>query len=293
MILVVGATGTLGKKVSRVLLAANEDVRTMTRVVAKADELKKLGARPVRGDLRDPDSLEFALRGANSVVAAAHSILGRGDESSEAVDEIGHMALIDAAKHAGVNHFVYTSAYGAALDHPIDFWRSKARVERYLRDSGLSYTIIRPTHFVEMHAYQLIGKAVLEGKRVMLMGSGRNPRNFVAADDVATVVVAALRIPSLRGEMIEVGGPENLTSHDVVETFERVSGQKAKVAHIPLRVLKVMSRAMKPVHPGVSRIIKSGIVSETTDQKFDPAPLRARLPIELTRLEDWARQRIQ
>lgn len=62
MILVVGATGTLGRKVSRILLAGGQQVRAMTRVVSKVDELKAIGAKPVRGDLRDPDSLEFALR---------------------------------------------------------------------------------------------------------------------------------------------------------------------------------------------------------------------------------------
>jgi uncharacterized protein YbjT (DUF2867 family) len=293
MILIVGATGTLGRKVTRTLRAAGDEVRAMTRSLAKADELKSLGAQPVRADLRDPESLEFALRGVRSVVAAAHSLLGRGAESSEAIDDEGHRRLIDAAKSAGVEHFVYTSVVGASLTHPIDFWRSKARIEQYLAESGMAHTIVRPTSFMEIHAYQLIGKAVLEGKRVVLFGRGRRRRNFVAADDVAKVVVGALKIPSLRGQTLEIGGPENLSAHDVIAIFERVGGRKAKVTHIPLPAVRAMSRVMQPIHPGISRVMKLGVINETRDQTFDPSGLRARIPITLTSLEEWARSRVK
>ena len=293
LILVVGATGTLGRKVTRTLLASGEQVRAMTRVIADADKLKALGAQPVRADLRDIDSMEFALRGANVVVAAAHSILGRGDNSSEIVDDLGHRTLIDMAKGAGVEHFIYTSVIGANVDHPVDFWRRKGRVENYLRESGLTYTIVRPTSFIEMHAYELIGKAVLTGKRVVLLGKGKNPRNFVAAEDVAKVIIGAMRIPSLRGEAIDVGGPENLSANQVVEVFERVSGRKAKVTHVPMPVVRTMARVMRPAHPGVGRIMQMAVISETTDQTFDPSLMRTRVPVTLTNLEDWARDRVR
>ena len=291
MILVVGATGTLGRKVTRLLLSGGSQVRAMTRIVANADKLKAMGARPVRGDLGDADSIEFAVRGVRAVVAAAHGMLGRGDGASELIDDAGHRMLIDAAKNAGVEHFVYTSAMGASLDHPIDFWRTKAGVEQYLVDSGMAYTIIRPTAFMDMHAYQLIGKPVTEGKRVMLFGKGRNPRNFVAAEDVAKAVNGALQVPALRGQTIDIGGPENLSGHQVIETFERVSGRKAKVTHLPLGLLRSLSRAVRPLHPGISRVIRFGVIAETTDQTFDPSQLTSRIPITLTTLEDWARAR--
>jgi NADH dehydrogenase len=292
MILVVGSTGTLGRKVTRTLLASGEDVRVMTRVIAKSDELKALGAKPVRGDLRDPESLEFALRGARAVVASAHSLLGRGDESSEKVDYDGHRNLIDAAKAAGVEHFVYTSVVGASRDHAVDFWRTKARIEDHLRDSGLTFTIVRPTSFMETHAYMLLGKYVLDGKRVLLFGSGKNKRNFVAAEDVAKAIVGALRIPSLRGETIDIGGPENLSAREVISVFEKVSGRKAKVSAVPMYLIRAMSLGSAPVHEGVSRILKLSVVNETTDQTFDPSMTRQKLPLSLIRLEDWVRNRI-
>ena len=293
MILVVGSTGNLGRKVVRSLRAAGENVRAMTRVLAKADELKALGAQPIRADLTDPDSLDFALRGVRAVVISAHSLLGRGDESSEAVDDKGHRALIDKAKEAGVEQLIYISVIGASPNHPIDFWRTKARIEQYVKDSGIAYTIIRAASFMEVHAYMLIGKPVVEGKRVVIMGKGKHPRNFVAAEDVAKVVMGALKIPSLRGETIDVGGPENLTSNQVVKLFERLSGRTAKVTHLPIPVVKTMARVMKPIHPGVSRVMRVAANDETTDQTFDATLLRSRVPIKLTTLEEWARSRMR
>jgi uncharacterized protein YbjT (DUF2867 family) len=264
----------------------------MTRDRSKADDLKARGASLVLGDLRDPESLQFAARGARAVVSAAHSLLGRGEESSHLVDDVGHRALIDAAKEAGVEHFVYTSVWGAAPDHPIDFFRTKARIERYLEESGLRYTIIRPTAFMEVHAWQLIGEAVATGKRVKLVGPGKNPRNFIAADDAANAVALALKIPELRGRTLEIGGPENLTTRQVVATFERVTGRRAKVSSIPLPVARAMHPVAARLHPGIGRIMKLAVLNETTDQTFDVTMLRTRLPIGFTSLEDFARQMI-
>lgn len=292
MILVVGATGHLGGHIVKKLLARGEVVRAMTRQLAKGDALRDRGAKIIRGDLRDPESLQFAVRDVHTVVAAAHSILGRREEASELIDDLGHRALIDAARQAGVEHFVYTSVVDATAAHPVDFWRTKARIERYLEESGLPHTILRPTAFMEVHAYELIGKAVLTGKRVTLFGRGRNPRNYVAAEDVANAAALSIRIPEMRGQVLEIGGPENLTAHQVVETFEKVSGRKAKITHLPLAVVRAMSRAARPLHPGVSRIMRSAILSETTDQTFDTARLLTRLPLQLMSLEEWATARI-
>jgi len=263
----------------------------MTRTQSKADDLKKRGASIVKGDLRDPESLEFALRGVTTVISATHSILGKGESSIELVDDEGQRSLIESAKQANVSHFIYTSVFGAALDHPVDFWQTKARIERFLRDSGMSFTIVRPTAFMEFHAYELIGKFVEKGKRVMMFGSGKNPRNFVAAGDVAKLVVAATDDARMRGEVIEIGGPENLTVNEVADIFGRVSGKKAKVSHLPLAVARAVAAGARKIHPGVSRVIKSAIVSESTDQTFDSSGLVAKYPIKLTALEDWARKK--
>ena len=292
MILIVGATGTLGGHVARQLLAKGHPVRAMTRDPARATALEAAGAEVVRGDLRDPASLRAAVRGVHAVVSASHSMLGVGKSSSARVDDEGQRALIAAAKDAGVGHFVFTSVIGASPNHPVDFWRTKERIEQHLKQSGLRYTIVRPSAFMEIYAYELIGKAVMAGKRVVLLGQGNSVRNMVAAVDVASCIVLALEDERWRGETIEVGGPQNVSGAQILAVFEAMAGTRAKVTRVPLSVLRVMASVAQTVHPGVGRILKAAIVAEMTDQTFDPTPLMARCPMTLTPLDEWARAHV-
>jgi uncharacterized protein YbjT (DUF2867 family) len=288
MILIVGGRGTLGSLVTTRLLAAGERVRVMSRTPQKAAALRAAGAEVVRGDLLDHRSTTDACAGADVVVAAAHSIFGRGRNASAHVDGAAHRQLIDIARAHGARHLVYTSVYdnGPAYD-AVPFFRIKREVERHLTASGLSYTIVRPTAFMDFHAHELIGKPILAKGKVVLFGRGEQPRNFVAADDVAQFVVLAIRDPLLAGETIDVGGPEDLTHLDVVRLYERVSGRTAKVTRVPIGVVRTVSRLVRPVHAGLSQILQAAVLAEERAEPFDARPLMARFPITLTRLEDW------
>ncbi|MBK7919787.1 MAG: SDR family oxidoreductase [Chloroflexi bacterium] len=287
MILIVGGTGALGSVTAEKLLAQREAVRIMTRTPAKAQALQALGADVVQGDLRDQDSLVQACQGVDAVLASAHSIMGSGSEASKYIDDQGHRWLINAAKAAGVNHFVYVSALGAAPDHPASFFRIKYKIEQYLRNSGLSCHILRPTAFMESHAYQLIGQPILETGKVTVFGKGENPRNFVAAADVAHFAVLMLLKPETSEDVLEIGGPENFTNMQVVGMYEELAGRKAKVSHVPLGMLRVMSPVVGPFNPGLSQVMAISIWHDTTDQTFDPSALLQRYPMTLTRLADW------
>jgi uncharacterized protein YbjT (DUF2867 family) len=292
MILIVGASGTLGGHVARLLLEKGHRVRAMTRDPKRVGALASLGAEVVRGDLRETEAIRAATVGVRAVISSSHALLDAGRGTHAAVDDAGQRALVAAAQEAGAAQFVFISASDASPTHPVDFWRTKAAIERLVVASGMRYTIIRPTAFMGVHAFDLIGKAVVAGKRVMLFGEGRNPRNFVAEADVARLVVAALDDERLQNQTIDVGGPENLTARDVVETFERLAKRKATVTHLPLWMLRLMAPIAAPIHAGVGRVLKLSVVNETTDQRFDASPLLARFPMTLTRLEDWGRERI-
>ena len=293
MFLIVGGTGAMGSAAARLLLQRGHKVRVMTRDPNRAAALKELGAEVVQGDLRDKDSLARACAGMDGVLAAAHSIFGRGSEASVHVDALGHKWLINVAQEAGVRHFVYTSAFGVSPTHPAQFYRIKREVEQYLQHSGLAHTILRPTAFMESHAHMLIGQPILETGKVQLFGRGENPRNFVAAQDVAQFAVLALTTPQMAGEIIEIGGPENWTNMEVVRLYERLAGKQAKVSHVPLGVLRVMAGVIRPFHPGLSQVMSASIWFDTTDQTFDPRPTSRKYPIPLTRLESWVEKQVE
>ena len=294
MILVVGSTGVLGRQVVRLLCAEGRAVRAMTRQPSRASDLGNLGAEVVHGDLLDPASLVSACAGATHVVAAAHGMLGSGRNRSEAVDDAGHRALVDAARAAGVEHFVYTSVLGASPGHPLDFFRTKYAVEQYVKESGLGYTILRPSAFMETHAHTFNGKGIVERGKTTLLGRGTRPRNFVAVRDVAAMAVRALTDRTMWGQTIEIGGPENFTDRQVAALYGRVLGVAPKVTHVPSAVLRVASLLLKPVAPGVSRVMRlSSLPDDAYDATFDPTATLRLYPMRLTTLEEFIREKVK
>jgi NADH dehydrogenase len=291
MILIVGASGRLGGVVVELLLAQGKPVRAMNRTPARLAYLKQQGAEVVSGDLRNPASLLSACQGVEQVLAAAHALDGKGDNNPQTVDDAGNRQLIDAAKAAGVKHFIFVSVQGASPDAPLEFFRIKYRAEEYLRASGLSFTILRPSAYMDLWA-QLIGQPILEQGKTTIFGRGNNPINFVAVEDVARFVSIALDDPCTHNRVIEVGGPENLTLNQVAEIFERTSGRQAKKRHVPLPSMHVMSVLMQPLNPALSRLIRLGIFMDTANLRYDMAETSRTFGIQLTTMEEVARRAI-
>ena len=293
MILIVGVTGVLGRETARQLLAAGHKVRGTTRNPASAEDLKKQGVEIVQGDLIDHASLKKACQGADAVLASAHSLLGTGKYKSEAVDDEGHRALINAAKGAGVKHFVYVSAQGARGDHPTDFYRTKHKVENYLKASGLSYTILRPPAYMEWHVHNLLGATILTTGKTTIYGAGNNPNNFIAGVDVARFAVLALTDARLKNRSIDVGGPDNVTKNQVAEMYSRFSGKKAKVTNVPTGVMKVMGPILRPIQPVLSRLMSFSVWTDTADQTFNTSAMLKEFPMTRTRVEAFIRARVK
>jgi NADH dehydrogenase len=266
----------------------------MTRSPQNATELKDLGAEVVQGDLLRSSSLVRACDGVTSVVASAHSVFGRGNEASKNVDLQGHKDLIDAAVGANVKHFVYLSAYDFGPQfESVPFFKIKRQVERYLEASGLNYTILRPTFFMESYAWLMTGQPILEEGKVTVYGKGENPRNMVAADDVAYFAARAIEDPAMRGATIDIGGLDNVTIMQIVQMYQQLARRQAKVSHVPLTMLKLMYPLLRPIHPGLSQIMQVSIYADTLDCTFDAGPLLASYSLEPTRLEDWVIANVQ
>jgi uncharacterized protein YbjT (DUF2867 family) len=294
MILVVGATGLLGRETSLRLLSLGEPVRALTRRPAQAADLAGAGAELVAGDLLDPASLARACQGVDRVFAAAHGLLGRGQYRSEAVDDAGHRSLVDAARAAGVRRFVYTSVFRAAANHPVDFWRTKHRVERHLEASGMEWTMLRPTAFMEVHAQQLIGRPILGKGRVSILGRGTKPRNFVAVRDVVHFATMALVTDRLLGRRLDIGGPDNVSSIHVAGLYGELAGVRPRLSHLSPRMTAILGRVLQPVHPGIARVMRmSSLPDDAFDECFDPAALRAEFPLELTSLRDFVVEQVR
>lgn len=285
MILIAGASGRLGGLVARQLLADSKPVRAMSRTPSSLAELQKLGAEIVVGDQRNPQSLATACQGVDAVFTATHAFTGKGDNGPHAVDDVGNRNLIDAARAAGVGHYVFTSVIGARPDSPVDMFRYKYTTEQYLQASGLSYTILRPTAFMETWVH-VLGDPIVKNGRAMVFGRGTNPINFVSVDNVVKLAIQALSDPHARGKVIEIGGPENVTEMRFVQLIQQTTRRTGKIQHIPLPMMRLMGVVTQPINPAFSRQNQAGILMDTEDMTFDPTETLKLFPMQLTHLEE-------
>ncbi len=275
MMLVVGGTGTLGQEIVKRLVGGGSKVRVLTRDPNRARGLPEAVEVAV-GDLRDTASVSTALRGCDAVVAAAHGFIGPGKSSPEAVDRDGNRALIASSVAAGVSRFVLVSVHGARPDHPMSLVRAKHSAEEQLRASGLPFTIVRATPFMETWL-SIIGGSLKGSGHALVFGPGTNPINFVSVRDVAAAVVASLATTPAN-ETLELSGPENLGLLALARQIIAASGHDARIKHVPLAALRLMSVLGCLFAPAFARQAQAAVLMNTTDMSVShEAATRARL----------------
>lgn len=302
MILIIGASSTVGKAIIPLLLEAGCELRLSTREPDKLKAYRVPGVEIVQVDLLDNDSIERACQGADTVLMSAHSIIGKGKYASRFVDLDGGRRLIDVACRQSVSHFVYVSILGASTTHSSMFFRHKAQVENYLKQSGLSYTILRPSAFFLPHTVlhaqaftnpQRALQEFLAGNKATFFGQGETPRNFVANEDVAQFALIALTDPKAVNQTIEIGGPENLTPREVAAIYSQATGIPKAISAMPLVIPQLMHLALKPFHPGLSDAMQIAVDSDRVPSPYDMTTTLKQFPVPLTRLEDWVCAQMQ
>ncbi len=286
MILVVGATGMLGVggEICRRLAANGEHVRALVRTTSNPDKvrgLERLGIETVVGDLRDRASLERACARADAVISTASAVPFSylpGENDIKSVDLHGTTNLIEAARLAGVGHFVYVS-FSANLDQDCPLTNAKRTVERTLRASGMRYTILRASAIMEAWlGPTAVGFDYPNGKATVY-GVGDRPISYIAVDDVAEFAVRSLTAPAAWSVTLELGGPEPVAPLDVVRIFERVAGHPFEVTHVPDEVLKAQQDAATDPMVLSSAVLMRGLAQGDAVPMTDL--LRA-IPVELT-----------
>jgi uncharacterized protein YbjT (DUF2867 family) len=286
MILVAGGSGVLGTRLLGLPAMREQDVRILSRDPDRTRLLVGDRVQVMAGDVRDRRAVEQAVAGARTVVSAMTGFGPARDVSPRTVDWEGNANLIRAAKAAGVEHFVLLSVCQAAPDHPIELFRMKHRAEEELRASGLTWTIIRPTAYMETWL-GILGAPLVVSGNTRIFGRGANPINFVSADDVARFVGLAVADHAIRGTTVEVGGPANISMNEMVATFQSLTGARGNVSHVPLPMLRVMSVLMKPINPAMAELAQASVVMDTRDMTFDAsATRRAYASIPVKRLAD-------
>ncbi|WP_227980812.1 NmrA family NAD(P)-binding protein [Nocardia spumae] len=224
LVLVTGATGNQGGATARALLSSRTPVRILVRDpdAPAVRELAGRGAQVAVGDFDDPPTLAAAVAGTRGVFAVPPAAFGPDGWDVELEATRGR-ALVDAARHAGTDHIVFTGV--ASFDNEIP-WGSagKRQIEEALAASGMRYTILRPVRFMENYLAQgLPVDGFVDGVNTHLFPSER-PLQMIAVDDIAAVAAAAFADPArFTGQILELAG-DAVTPSAAMELISRATG---------------------------------------------------------------------
>lgn len=234
-ILIVGATGTLGRQIARHALDKGHQVRCLVRSQRKAAFLKEWGAELVGGTLLDKSTIAPALEGVDAVIDAA-TARATDSLSIKKVDWQGKVNLIQAAKTAGVDRFIFFSLLNAEQYPDVPLMEIKSCTEKFLAESGLNYTILRPCGFMQ----GIIGQyaiPILDNQAVWITGES-TPIAYMDTQDIAKFAVRALEVPETSGKTYPVVGPKAWKAEEIIELCENLSGKEAKIWRLPIGLLR-------------------------------------------------------
>ena len=280
-LLVVGATGQLGAAVIPPLLARGCSVRALVRTVEAAQKLKSLGVQAVLGDLTDPASLDLCCGGIDAIVATATATVpNRKSDTVQAVDGAGYKNLISAAVRQSVRRFVFVSVPLAGAARPqAAVFSAKRRTEALLLATDLEVVILRPDAFMDTQfafmgsdipirgadyatvlrpfanrLFNSFRNSIREKHVALVTGRGLTRHAFIAVADVANYCASAA-CSQIRG-VFDLGGPQAITSLDVVQIYERLLNTTLKIRRTPATLVRLGGLVLPPFNPAVAELMR-------------------------------------
>ncbi len=242
MLLLTGATGSIGSRLLPLLLERGEDVRCLVR------EPRRLGGHRVDvqialgdlGEMSDPYLLRQALRGVDTVVHLAATIRDQPPHRIEELNGLATVRLLRAAERSGVRRFAFFSALDAAAAQRTRFFRAKWLAERAIASSPLETTVFAPSIVYDRSDPWVTLLRRFSFLPVMpVSGRGRARFQPIWADDAAHCVVAALDGQRALGrERYELAGPETLSYDEMSDLVSRVAGRPRPLVHLPLPLVR-------------------------------------------------------
>lgn len=292
MILVAGGTGFVGAGIVRELARRGKPVAVLSRSADKVSRrFPGLNVEARQGDVTDPGSLPAAMGGIETVIGCQQfpnspiENPGKG-YTFEKVDAEGTEHLIAAAKAAGVKQYIYLSGVGAAPEGR-HWFRAKWRAETAVRQSGLAYTIVRPTWVYgpeDKSLNRFLGMARFLPFVPLIGAAGKQQMQPVFIDDVGRAVAESFDNQAAANQLFELGGPEVMSMSDVVRTALQVSGKKRLLLQSPKPVMKLVASVMqfapgKPLSPNAVDFITEDAVANGT-------AIRDKLGLQVTPLRE-------
>jgi uncharacterized protein YbjT (DUF2867 family) len=210
----------------------------MVRNFRKANFLKEWGVELVYGDLSRPETIPPCLKGITAIIDASTSRPNELD-SLKKVDWTGKLSLIEAAKAAKIQRFIFFSAQNVEQFSNIPLMKLKQGIETKLKKSEIPYTIFRLTGFyqglIEQYAIP-----ILENLPIWVTNENTSV-SYMDTQDIAKFCLRSLQLPQTANQTFFLGGLKGWVSSEIINLCEQLAGQSAKVQRVPLIVLKLVS----------------------------------------------------
>jgi uncharacterized protein YbjT (DUF2867 family) len=247
MVLVTGSTGFVGRHIARELRASGMKVRCLARSSSDVAALSGLNVEVCYGDVTNQVSLEKVLENVETTVHLAAIIRETRQATFEGVNFLGTRNLTFAAKKAGVRRFVYMSNLGTSPDPRFPLLYSKWRGEEQVRNSGIGFTIFRPSvMFGRGDGFVTVLANVIKRLPIApVIGSGRTRFQPISVEDVATCVVKSLQNTRAVNQVIPLGGPEHLAYEDIVDLIIQTLKLRRLKVHIPIPLMRFIVLALE------------------------------------------------
>lgn len=287
MFLVTGATGSIGRRVVRLLRLQEKSVRSFVRLTSRYNELEHRGSEIFIGDLRQDKDIAKACQGVEYIISAHSS-----DGDSLSLDYRANIELIDQAKVHEVKHFVFISVLGADRgyeDAPV--FKAKRAVEQYLEASGLNYTILRPSGLASN--LLPLAEQFRQTGLYLLIGDPKNRTSVISTDDLARIVVDSVTVEGACNQILPVGGPEILLREDIPQMFSRIFNKEPIIINSPLFVVDGLRSTLGLWNPQVKTAMgtyRTLLANEFFCRKEEIANLERIFHFHLETLETFLRR---